>query len=150
MGRSTLALLVAGVALGAVMAGAGTRRPVKAGNDAQQVTVAGDTVAVAEGSVALTGYDKALRSSHESITVTNNTTDTVRAVQASIVYMLADGAVLHRREVWLNGPFVPGTPRRVEFKSWDRQHAFHYTHTRPLPRNATLYGIRVKPVRAVK
>lgn len=85
--------------------------------------------------IVISGYDKPLRSTSESLFMTNNTTDTIKSIRLQMNYYDNKHRQLHSREVTLNCVIPPGETRNTYFRSWDRQHSFYY-HKSARPRNA--------------
>ena len=81
------------------------------------------TMTPADGDITLSGYDKPLRSSVESMFVTNHTSDTLTALRLDCTYTDLRGRELH------------SATRQITFPSWDRQHSFYY-HRSQKPRRA--------------
>lgn len=99
----------------------------------------------AEGDITLSGYDKPLRSSVESMFVTNNTADTVTALRLSCTYTDLHGRQLHSRTVDTDVELLPGSTRQITFPSWDRQHSFYYRRSqKPRRSEATPYDFRCR------
>lgn len=86
-----------------------------------------DTI-IAPGSdmVRLSGYDKPLRSSQETVLVTNGFDRTLLSVDMTISYLDLQGRQLHGRVVGLPVVIPPGATRAVRFKSWDAQRSYYY------------------------
>ena len=93
------------------------------------------TMTPADGDITLSGYDKPLRSSVESMFVTNHTSDTLTALRLDCTYTDLRGRELHTRSVDADIELLPGATRQITFPSWDRQHSFYY-HRSQKPRRA--------------
>lgn len=103
-------------------------------------TVAGDSVIALVG---LSGYDKPLRSRHESMFVTNRSQRRLSGLEIIIGYTDMSGRSLHRRSVRLRLDLPPGETSRVEFGSWDSQQSFYYHRSpRPARSQATPYDVK--------
>lgn len=104
------------------------------------------TDTIAEPSVSLSGYEKTLRSSKESILVTNACADTIDAISLTIDYLDMQGRQIHRRTLELSSPdpIAPGQTRQLEFRSWDSQRVWHYRLSQPTnpTGQATPYDIK--------
>lgn len=147
------ALLILSAALPAAGRKVTTTRPVTAAkaakiakaaaNEAPAVTV--DTIAAGDSTLRLAGYDKPLRSRHESLLITSLVDDTVVGATFTITYLDLQGRTLHERDVTVNALVPPGETRLVDFPSWDRQQAFYY-HRGPKPRSAavTPYDVSIR------
>lgn len=91
-----------------------------------------DTVANPVG-FTLSGYEKPLRSTRETIFVTNSSDTDASGIELEIVYFDIDGRELHRRVVALPADLPLGSTRRIDFSSWDRQQTFYFADG-PRPR----------------
>lgn len=93
--------------------------------------------------IRLSGYDKPLRSSRESLFITNNTSRDIDGIVLSIDYFDASGRKLHSRAVTVRCDLPQGQTRKIDFPSWDTQQSFYYKLS-PKPRRdgATPYDIR--------
>lgn len=90
-------------------------------------TVRFDTIiAPAVGMVRLSGYDKPLRSSQETILITNGFDRTMLRIDVAISYLDLQGRQLHGRIVGLPVVIPPSATRAVRFKSWDAQRSYYY------------------------
>lgn len=103
-----------------------------------------DTVTAPE-SVAMSGFDKPLRSTRETVFVTNHDTLTVRAVNFTATYTDMTGHQLHRASHEAVVDIPPGETRNVAVKSWDVQKAFYYYKNPPSrPRtSATPFKVKI-------
>lgn len=103
------------------------------------------TMTPADGDITLSGYDKPLRSSVESMFVTNLTSDTVTALRLTCTYTDLRGRELHTRSVDADIELPPGATRQITFPSWDRQHSFYYHRSpKPLRTAATPYDFKCR------
>ena len=109
-----------------------------------------DTVASPGRLLTISGYEKPLRSTRETLHITNNdTVRTLRSVSIDIIYTDIDGTQIHRRTVDLSLEIPPGETKMIAFKSWDVQNRFFYSGG-PKPRIAAYpYTIRITPLSAV-
>lgn len=130
-----------------------TRRPLRVKPAAVAVDTAGrcmvDTVAFPGDRVAISGYEKPLRSNKETLHVTN--ADTARvlvSVVLEIAYIDVDGNLMHRREVDLDCDIYPGETKMLACRSWDVQNRFFFAGG-PRPRTAAYpYTISLKVLSA--
>lgn len=102
------------------------------------VKVAKDTISVASAEpfdtivapaaalVRLSGYDKPLRSSAETMFVTNRLDKEILQLSIKIVYTDMSGRQLHERDIEIRTGIPPGATRQVRIKSWDTQKSFYY------------------------
>lgn len=102
-----------------------------------------DTIAVTDAEIRLTGYDKPLRATRESMFVTSSLSDTIRGLRVQIDYYDMSGRRLHSREVDINAVIPPADTRNVAFKSWDTQKSFYY-HLGAKPRSGSATPYRVE------
>lgn len=101
-------------------------------------TIAGDGVAV-----EFYGYEKTLRSTRETVFVTNRSARPTAALRFTVQYYDAQGRLLHSRVVNTSTEIPPGETRRVDFPSWDKQCTFYYVGS-PRPRTSAIpYSIKI-------
>ncbi|MCC8114608.1 MAG: hypothetical protein LIP03_11605 [Bacteroidales bacterium] len=107
--------------------------------------VVGDTVRECGDSLRLSGYEKTLRSSYETLFATNLCVDTIKGVGLTIEYMDASGRQLHQRQVEAREVIPPGQTRQLRFASWDKQKVWYYERSAPVRTSsgATPYQISV-------
>lgn len=100
------------------------RTPVR-----QTETVA-DTVFSPDG-IAVSGFEKPLRSDRESMFVTNRGADTIRGIGLEIEYTDMRGRMLHRARHNINPELAiaPGQTQMVYVASFDRHRLFYYYMT---------------------
>lgn len=92
---------------------------------------ADSVVAPAPGAVALSGYDKTLNSTRESLFVSNHGTATLSWLLLTIDYLDHAGRQLHRRTVGVGCDIPAGQTRRINIASWDRQGVYYYRDSEP-------------------
>ena len=136
-----------------VLAAATPRRNTSRGRLAAErapAAVARDTLGHADSIVSLTGYEKPLRETTESLFVFNNGRRTVDCLCLDIVYSDLDGNMLHSRRLTLPLSLAPGERRKVHFRSWDAHRLFYYhlntptrVKTRATPYTVTLTAVYV-------
>lgn len=101
-------------------------------------TITGDGIAV-----DFYGYEKTLRSTRETVFVTNRSSRPTAALRFTINYYDAQGRLLHSRQVRAAAEIPPGETRRLDFPSWDKQCTFYYTGS-PRPRTPAIpYSIKI-------
>ena len=101
-------------------------------------TITGDGIAV-----DFYGYEKTLRSTRETVFVTNRSSRPTAALRFTINYYDAQGRLLHSRKVTAAAEIPPGETRRLDFPSWDKQCTFYYTGS-PRPRTPAIpYSIKI-------
>lgn len=143
-----LTLLI--IIMGAAGIMARTQRTTRKGltpNTTQNVSVRTDSVTdtfflPVSDSLKISGYDKPLRSTRETMFVTNNTKSIVRQIRLSIRYSDTHGRELHSREATVDCVIPPGATRQIALKSWDIQKSFYYKRSpKPGRTDATPYDI---------
>lgn len=113
---------------------------------------AADTIATdIEALVAISGYEKPLRASKETILVTNrDSLRTIDELTLHIEYHTPDGRMLHNRAITVYPLVAPGATRLVTFATWDVNRLFYYHLNRPRTnRQATPYTVTLTPVTAI-
>lgn len=116
----------------------------------QATTADADTIVPSAGMITLSGYDKPLKSSKESIFVTNRSRRTVSDIEVSLTYLDPQGRQLHERHITITIALPPGQTRQFYFPSWDKQRAFFYELSgKPRTSDGSPYKIKATPVRAI-
>lgn len=105
-----------------------------------------DTVAAHPDSVRFYGYEKTLRSTRETMFVSNRSTSrTISTLIFTINYADTQGRMLHSRRVEHPTDIPPEQTRRIDIPSWDRQQTFYYTGS-PRPRTSAIpYCVTITP-----
>lgn len=104
-----------------------------------------DTVAASGTEVRFSGYEKTLRSTRETVFLTNLSGRELDRVIFHITYFDAQGRQLHKVRKNLYAGIPPGETRRLDFPTWDRQFAFYYIRS-PRPRvSAIPYNVSISP-----
>lgn len=108
-----------------------------------RATVSCDTVfSSATDSLRISGFDKPLRSSRESMFITNNSHSTVTKIRLAIRYSDSRGRELHSRECTVDCMIPAGATRQVTIKTWDLQQSFYYRRSaRPRRADATPFDV---------
>lgn len=114
-------------------------QPIPAETAAVFDTIPGDTL------VTLSGYEKTLRSTSESLLITNLRTDTIAGIGITIVYLDTQGRQLHKRPVSIPTEVPPAETRMAAFESWDKQKVWYYALSAPARPSApaTPYSVNV-------
>ena len=138
--RAIAAILLLLASIGAMHAQHLTRRILaRAAAATQPSTVAGATADTVRGaaldSVRVAGFEKALRSTRESMFVTNGTARDISGLGIDISYYDTRRRLLHRASHTVAADIPAGETRRVEVPSFDRGGAFYYRLS-ALPRGA--------------
>lgn len=121
-----------------------TRRGLKVetrGSDAS--TPVDSAIKPSDGAIRLAGYDKPLRSRHETIFATNSLPDSLKvtSVKLTLTYRDSQGRQLHRQSLWVDGEIPAGETRLLRFPSWDKQQSFYYRLSKQPRSVATPYNI---------
>ncbi len=85
--------------------------------------------------IILSGFDKPLRSTNETLFVRNMTGTDISGLVIELEYSDSKGRQLHKRTVTKACDIPAGETRQICFRSWDRQQSFHYRLS-PRPRRA--------------
>lgn len=115
------------------------------------LTAPADTLRGAQtaAAVTVTGYEKPLRATVETMFVANNTDSLIEDITLRIDYYMtgADGKrnLMHSRSVTQCVQIPPHQRRMVSLRSWDRNHVFYYRKNYPARTNAqaTPYDVTV-------
>jgi hypothetical protein len=86
-------------------------------------TIVGDSTA---RYVRCSGFEKTLRSRHESFFVTNCQSDTITAMALTITYLDTSGRMLHRVSRHVDCNIPGGETRQLTIPTWDSQQTFYY------------------------
>lgn len=98
-------------------------------------------------SIYLAGYDKPLRSTRESLFVTNRSDRDIDGLVIETEYRDMAGRQLHKRTVTISCDIPAGETRRVDFRSWDRQQSFYYRLSpKPKRSQATPYDVTCRTI----
>jgi hypothetical protein len=105
-------------------------------------TIAGSATA---DYVKCSGYEKTLRSRHESFFATNNQSDTIRMMALTITYLDTSGRMLHRVNRHIDCDIPGGETRQLTIPTWDTQQVFYYRlSTAPkLTTHATPFDVKI-------
>lgn len=104
-----------------------------------------DTVAAPVDSVRFSGYEKTLRSTRETVFVTNFAGREIERLIFTVEYFDVHGRLLHKERRNLYGGIPAGETRKMDFPAWDRQGAFYYVGS-PRPRvSARPYSVKIVP-----
>ena len=113
----------------------------------REAVTGADTVrGAALDSVVVAGFDKPLRSTRESMFVTNGTASAISGLGIEITYRDGRGRMLHRASHAISADIPAGQTRRIEVPSFDRGGAFRYRLSEPPrgARQATPFDVTVK------
>lgn len=95
--------------------------------------------------IAVTGYDKPLRSSVETFFVTNSTNRRITAIRLELTYTDINGNMLHSRTCDITADIPPQATRQLSIRSWDVQNSFYYRlSAMPRSKVATPYDVSCK------
>lgn len=109
-----------------------------------------DTVTLTKEAVRLSGYEKPLRSTKESVFLTNQSDKKLVYVKLLLDYYDEDGRQLHQREVELNCDVPAHETRQLIFPSWDKQKTFYYyLSSKPKSALGTPYKVKTTALTGV-
>lgn len=98
---------------------------------AERIIVEYDTIATPPAdSIAVDGFEKPLRSMRESMTIHNNTSRTVEAVELDMVYTDTGGRMIHRARHTVSAAVPAGESRRIDVPTFDSSATFYYRHSK--------------------
>ncbi len=137
-------LLAALPAIGSIADTRTTRRHLIPAQSADIAPAEAPSLTPATDSLDISGYDKPLRSTRETLFITNRCSTTVTLVTLSLTYGTVAGVMLHSREVTLPCAIPPGETRQLSFPSWDRQKAYYHHLTRVIPRSSKAIPYRTE------
>ena len=104
-----------------------------------------DSVAATADMVRFSGYEKTLRSTRETLFVSNLCESEIEGMVFTITYLDSSGRQLHEVRRVIHTSVPPGETRRIDFPSWDRQLTFYYSGS-PRPRVPAIpYDIKLTP-----
>lgn len=107
------------------------RRAAAGSPAAARFVVEYDTVAAPPAdSIAVDGFEKPIRSMRESMTIHNNTSRTVEAVELDLVYTDTGGRMIHRARHTVSAAVPPGESRRIDVPTFDSSATFYYRHSK--------------------
>lgn len=150
-----IAILIAGA--GRASAQRTTRKGLARPVSVEKCEITGDTVAgsLADSLIMVTGYEKPLRASRESVFILNRSDRELLSIRLEISYFTGknagSGTLLHKREVELQTQIPAGERRMVWYSSWDRNQVFYYHVNTPgrTRRQATPYSVTIRILTAV-
>lgn len=135
MKLSAIIIMLAMSAIGILANTRTTRSHLKAAPDSAALTARAAQLLPAADSLTVSRYDKPLRSSSESLFLSNRSRSSVAMVSLTIVYLSMDGEMLHSRTIDIPCSIPAGETRQLTFRAWDRQKAYYHHATRVTPRS---------------
>lgn len=146
--RKLIAATIAAITTTAITANdKTTRRPLRVDPTAfvqESQIVAEDTITALNDRIAISGYDKPLRSTGESFFITNNSDTTIDGLEVTIDYRDMSHRQLHRRTVRIDISVPAGETRRADIRSWDKRLTFYYCHgVVPRTENVVPYDVAI-------
>lgn len=115
-------------------------------NEATTTLHNGRQVLFCPDSISFSGYEKEANANTESFLVSNNSYAPLSAIKIKIIYSDLQDRMLHTRT--LTQPcFIPsGETRKIDIKSWDKQHTYFYYLGNEPRKVATPYKIKILPL----
>lgn len=96
--------------------------------------------------ISFVGFDKESGSNFESFIIKNEGTQRLRGFKVRVDYLDLQGRMLHSRTVEDTCLVPAGETRRIDVKSWDKQHTFYY-YLGNVPRKvATPFKVKFHPI----
>ena len=143
-----LAILACACCIGIAACAQRTTRPKLKLSDGAKDTktaIVGDTIANELSQVRVSGYEKTLRSTTESMFVTNNSPYSIAGICITIDYFDTSDRQLHQRTETVKVRIPPMQTRLVKLPSWDKQKVWYYalsdrTNTKS---QATPYKVKI-------
>lgn len=101
----------------------------------------------ADSLIRITGYEKPLQASRETVFLRNDSQSFLESIQLEITYKTIDGKELHKRTITLSAQIQPDERRMLTFKSWDINRLFYYHLNVPnTSKQATPYTVTIRPL----
>lgn len=131
-----------------------TRPHLKVKNEVKAPVVQYDTLELDSTSTHLriSGYEKPLRSTHETMLVANRHQERrLMGLELQILYYDMRGLMLHSRREIVPCDILAGESQMVKMKSWDVHRVFYYHINRPrrISGQGTAYRVAITPLRAI-
>ncbi len=95
--------------------------------------------------IIFSGFDKKLSSDNESFFITNKTDRVLTAIELEIEYLTPDGRQLDKKFHDLRCNIPAGETRKIDIKTWDKQHSFYYHKTPPARGGGSPFTVRFYP-----
>lgn len=119
---------------------------VAANEDSYMALPNGRQVHFCPDSISFAGYEKEANAGFESFIIINNTETSLSGVKMKIIYKDLQDRMLHSRIVEQRC-FVPTKEsRKIDIKSWDKQHTYFYYLGNEPRKVATPYKIEILPL----
>lgn len=109
---------------------------VQPSGDAAQVAPFDTVWQPAPSEIRVAGYEKTLRSTRESMYISNSTDAPVAGLGLEVTYYDTDGRMLHRASHDITADIPGGETRLVDIPSFDRQNLYYY-YLSPVPPRAS-------------
>lgn len=113
------------------------------GSERSNSSIISDTLIQPKNIIRFCGYEKALRSTKETIFIENIRDSTITKIAFTIKYLDSDGRQIHQRSINLKTAIPPKNTRRFDLKSWDSQKSFYYINGEIPRKSATPYNISI-------
>lgn len=93
--------------------------------------------------VVFLGYDKRGNADKETFFIENGSATDIKSMEVEITYLTAAGKQIHKRHIEILEPVPAGETRKVDIKSWDLQHSYHYVNSLPSAKGSTPYTVAI-------
>ena len=107
--------------------------------------VTSDTLLNTDNLLYICGYEKALRSSRETIFIHNPTDSVIDHISLTIQYLDTSGRMIHKRSLSHDVDIPPKETRRYDIPSWDTQKSYYYIQGDRPRKTATPYDVSIAP-----
>lgn len=105
--------------------------------------VTSDTLLNTDNLLYICGYEKALRSSRETIFIHNPTDSVIDHISLTIQYLDTSGRMIHKRSLSHDVDIPPKETRRYDIPSWDTQKSYYYIQGDRPRKTATPYDVSI-------
>lgn len=105
--------------------------------------VTSDTLLNTDNLLYICGYEKALRSSRETIFIHNPTDSVIDHISLTIQYLDTSGRMIHKRSLSHDVDIPPKETRRYDIPSWDTQKSYYYIQGDRPRKTATPYNVSI-------
>lgn len=127
-----LILLIISIVSGLSDCDARSRRTTRSNVGKRSLRISGaapacDTIVMPDTSmIRLYGYDKPLRSSRETVFITNLTDRDINSLSLTTQYIDSKGRQFHEVTRRIDVDIPAGSTRKTDYPSWDKQQSFYY------------------------
>lgn len=91
--------------------------------------------------ITFMAYDKKASSDKETFFLDNGSKSNLNGIEIEITYLTTSGKQIHKRNADINQYFPANETSKVDIKSWDTQHSYHYINSVPSTKGSTPYKV---------